>query len=242
MSISELRSALEHFYSSDTAHEHKQQIEQYLKLYRGQPSSQSIAVEILKQSQQISGQDVSDLYLLYFACTVLEEVVLTRWDDFPSVQADKEYTETRDFLFGLVVHLYSRLPGWASTKLAKTMVLVSMHTRVLWQPTRQLLAAHESRQCGLFLLSLTIEECVRGDLSLPAQRKEQLLTDVTAELPHTLQQLTAIVTECTDALQHSQQVRLASQLLSSMLLHDCMLYACRAAIARHNLVTWQNSM
>ncbi|KAG5182014.1 hypothetical protein JKP88DRAFT_320395, partial [Tribonema minus] len=117
--VEELRSALDQFYSPTTAADAKAHLERQLSEFRKQPQSHHVALQILQhQHQHQQPPAPSDLYLLYFAGAILEELVLRRWD---STQRD-ERRQLRQFLFAFVVDSWRTLPRWVLTKVGKALV------------------------------------------------------------------------------------------------------------------------
>lgn len=225
MSIAELRQVLSCFYSSETDHEKKRQMEVILGNYKSRPNAHVLALEILQGAQgQTQNQD-SELYLVFFAGTILEEVVLRRWASLTL----EERWQLRNFLMTFLVTEWNAQPRWVSTKLGKVLVDAGKLSWPKQDPAFVediigLARRQDTRQSGLFLLTLVAEEFqVRGDLLLPSNVKAELQSGLATALPTILNLLSDIIGECRAYIagcsgrSHDPEVRRMCELLTAAL-------------------------
>ncbi|KAE9319790.1 hypothetical protein PF008_g18179 [Phytophthora fragariae] len=200
--IAEVEGALCRLLDPATPAADKLQLEAQLTRFKETPAA---CLPVLFQLLQTSSSE----YALWFAATTLEEYVAQRWAHFPVT----EQLHLRQFVWDYL--LASPAGGaqiaFVQRKLRKVLADIA---RVQWTvadarwpdffvQVEALVADERSRERGLELLSVVVEEFGRDDALVLATVKRQAKNRLTAQLPGVLALLANVLKGCSHVLQTS---------------------------------------
>eukprot|EP01112_Ceratiomyxa_fruticulosa_P014450 TRINITY_DN4138_c0_g1_i2.p1 TRINITY_DN4138_c0_g1~~TRINITY_DN4138_c0_g1_i2.p1 ORF type:complete len:349 (+),score=69.49 TRINITY_DN4138_c0_g1_i2:1247-2293(+) len=165
----------------------KQTLEQQLLSFKNHQDSWSLAKIFIQYS--------NNQYVLWFSISVFEDWIrMHRWENLPAhVQV-----EIRDFFLQYLLATYKTLPPYVSKKLAKVYVDIG---KVDWprifpdflNNILRVIQNPQSSMVGVYLMTLVAEEFVSTREDLPALRKSELKTLITAQLNNITTQLAQIL-------------------------------------------------
>ncbi|EGZ09005.1 hypothetical protein PHYSODRAFT_524761 [Phytophthora sojae] len=203
--IAEVEGALRRLLDPATPAGDKLQLEAQLTRFKETPAA---CLPVLFQLLQTSASE----YALWFAATALEEYVAQRWAHFPVA----EQLRVRQFVWDYLLAAASSPAGRAQIafvrrKLRKVLADIA---RVQWAAAdapwpdflgqvEALVVDERTRESGLELLSVVVEEFGRDDALVLATVKRQAKNRLTAQLPSVLALLANILKGCSHVLQTS---------------------------------------
>lgn len=215
--IAEVEDALHRLLDPATPSGDKFQLEQQLTRFKEAPHA---CLPVLFQLLTTSRNE----YALWFASTTLEEYIATKWTRFPAAQQ----CHIRQFVWEYLIA--GGGPTSSSTQVAfvmrKLRKVVADIARLQWRnrpaaangatsPTGEgdalwpeflsqiesLIMEHQTRESGLELLSVVVEEFGREDALALASVKQQAKAQLVAQLPSLLTLLANVLRGCNQSLQ-----------------------------------------
>jgi hypothetical protein len=231
--IAEVEGALRRLLDPSTPAGDKAQLEEQLTRFKETPAA---CLPVLFQLLRTSHSE----YALWFAATTLEEYVATKWAHFPP----SEQLQIRQFVWDYLLAASSSSGGvqvaFVRRKLRKVLADIA---RVQWtegnasprpgshasnwpdfmSQVEALVVEERTRESGLELLSVIVEEFGRDDAMVLATVKRQAKARLTAQLPSLLALLANILKTCShlmqaagDAQQVVKQDRVANVALTTL--------------------------
>ncbi|KAF1779824.1 Armadillo-type fold [Phytophthora cactorum] len=190
---------------SDAAMIAEQQLEEQLTRFKETPAA---CLPVLFQLLSTSLNE----YALWFAATTLEEYVAKKWVHFPA----SEQLRIRQFVWDHLLASSSSSGGaqiaFVRRKMRKVLADIA---KIQWRGAEQgdatwpdfmsqveaLIVEERTRESGLELLSVVVEEFGRDDAMVMATVKKQAKARLTAQLPSVLAMLANILKGCSHLLQ-----------------------------------------
>ncbi|CAI5709942.1 unnamed protein product [Peronospora destructor] len=199
--IADVEAALHRLLNPSTSSADKIQLEQQLTSFKETPD---VCVPVLFTLLRTSQNE----YSLWFAATTLEEYVAKRWVHFPI----SEQLQLRNFVWDFLQSA-SSLPSFVHRKLRKVVADIAI---IQWSDATQLwpnfytqletlIIDERSRENGLELLNVVVDEFGRDDTAIFATIKRQAKTKLISQLPHILSLLANILTKCSHDVQSRER-------------------------------------
>ncbi|KAI9990865.1 hypothetical protein PInf_018482 [Phytophthora infestans] len=230
--IAEVEGALRLLLDPATPPGDKQQLEEQLTRFKETPAAcLPVLFQLLSTSQ--------NEYSLWFAATTLEEYVAKKWVHFPA----SEQLRIRQFVWD---HLLASSSSSGGAQVAfvrrKMRKVVADIAKIQWRGAEQgdatwpdfmsqieaLIVEERTRESGLELLSVVVEEFGRDDAMVMASIKKQAKARLTAQLPSILALLANVLKGCSHRLQVGEaQVIVAQDRVANV-----------ALTTLNNLITW----
>ncbi|EEY55194.1 exportin-6-like protein [Phytophthora infestans T30-4] len=230
--IAEVEGALRLLLDPATPPGDKQQLEEQLTRFKETPAAcLPVLFQLLSTSQ--------NEYSLWFAATTLEEYVAKKWVHFPA----SEQLRIRQFVWD---HLLASSSSSGGAQVAfvrrKMRKVVADIAKIQWRGAEQgdatwpdfmsqieaLIVEERTRESGLELLSVVVEEFGRDDAMVMASIKKQAKARLTAQLPSILALLANVLKGCSHRLQVGEaQVIVAQDRVVNV-----------ALTTLNNLITW----
>lgn len=225
--IAEVEAALARLLDPNTSAADKAQLEQQLTQFKGQPAAcLPVLYELLTGS--------SNEYALWFAATTMEEYVAKRWAQFPMQQRQQFRQFAWEYL--LSANASANASGAASGAFVvrKLRKVVADIARLEWPSSttsasgdasastagegwpeflsqvEAMIIEPSTRQSGLDLLGVVVEEFGREDAAVFTSRKRFARAQLTAQLPSLLTLLSNILRASSQHLQ-TEQTGIAEQ-------------------------------
>ncbi|UIZ23998.1 hypothetical protein KXD40_008086 [Peronospora effusa] len=199
--IADVEAALHRLLDPSTSSTDKIQLEQQLTNFKETPDAcVPVLFTLLRTSQ--------NEYSLWYAATTLEEYVAKKWVHFPI----SEQVTIRHFVWDFLQSA-SSVPAFVHRKLRKVVADIAI---IQWNDTTQLwpnfitqleslITEERSRENGLKLLNVVVDEFGRDDTTIFATIKRQAKTKLIRELPTILSLLANILQKCSHDLQSREQ-------------------------------------
>ncbi|KUF85647.1 Exportin-6 [Phytophthora nicotianae] len=230
--IAEVEGALRRLLDPTTPPGDKQQLEEQLTRFKETPAAcLPVLFQLLSTSQ--------NEYALWFAATTVEEYVAKKWVHFPA----SEQLRIRQFVWDYLLASSSSSGGaqiaFVRRKMRKVLADIA---KIQWRSAEQgdatwpdfmsqieaLIVEERTRESGLELLSVVVEEFGRDDATVMATIKKQAKARLIAQLPSVLALLANTLKGCSHLLQVGEaqvvvdQDRVANVALTTL----------------NNLITW----
>eukprot|EP00040_Diaphanoeca_grandis_P042295 m.264641 g.264641 ORF g.264641 m.264641 type:complete len:1083 (-) comp57275_c0_seq1:29-3277(-) len=182
--LSQLQAAFNQVLNPNTQIEEKRQIEQSLNAFKTQDGAWEHSLLFMQGS--------SDYNVLWYAASVLEYTVTIKWNTI----AEPQKAIIRQFLFEYYTK-QTEAPYFVQNKVAKVYADVGKRDwphayPSFFETILVLMGKSDTAEKGLKLLKIVLEECV-AKTSLTAKRGDELLQQVTTQVPVVLAHLSQIL-------------------------------------------------
>ncbi|TDH66155.1 hypothetical protein CCR75_007084 [Bremia lactucae] len=241
--IAELEGALRRVLDPTTPSGEKQQLEEQLNRFKETPAAcLPVLFQILSTSQ--------NEYALWFAATTLEEYVAKRWIHLSA----SEQLQVRKFAWSyLISNAITAVSPLAFVR-RKVRKVVADIARIQWPGVEQgeskwpdfmsqveaLIISEPTRESGLKLLSVVVEEFGRDDALVFATVKRRAKLRLSAELPILLSLLANVLKECNQLMLTSGENQVIAQQdqIANAALATLNHFATWASVAEHVDEAW----
>ncbi|KAH7465544.1 hypothetical protein PRIC1_012472 [Phytophthora ramorum] len=201
--IAEVEGALRRLLDPSTSAADKLQLEDQLTRFKETPAAcLPVLFQLLSTSQ--------NEYALWFAATTLEEYVANKWVHFPSAEQLQIRQFVWDFLLANSANHSGAQIAFVRRKLRKVLADIA---KLQWQSdttnapwpdflsqVEALVMDERSRESGLELLSVVVDEFGRDDALVLATIKRQAKARLAAQLPNLLALLANVLKGCSHLL------------------------------------------